>query len=62
MIPIYTLIEYSNDYSNTSGSLRQCYRDETAAAIVNRGLFSSKIKITGRPMLIVIQKMLKVPL
>ena len=62
VIPLYNLIEYSNDYSNTSGSLWQCYRDETAVAIVNSGSFNSKIRITGRPVLIVIQKMLKVPL
>ena len=29
-MPIYNLIEYSNDYSRTSGSLWQYYRDEPA--------------------------------
>ena len=29
-MPMYNLIEYSNDYSRTSGSLWQYYRDEAA--------------------------------
>ena len=29
-MPMYYLIEYSDDYSKTSGSLWQYYRDETA--------------------------------
>ena len=29
-MPMYNLIEYSDNYSKTSGSLRQCYRDEPA--------------------------------
>ena len=28
VMPKYNLIEYSNNYSKTSGSLWQCYRDE----------------------------------
>ena len=28
VMPMYNLIEYSNNYLNTSGSLRQYYRDE----------------------------------
>ena len=30
LMSMYNLIEYSNDYSKTSGSLRQYYRDEQA--------------------------------
>ena len=30
MMPMYNLIEYSNNYSKTSGSLWQYYRDEPA--------------------------------
>ena len=30
VMPIYNLIEYSNNYSNGSGSLWQHYKDETA--------------------------------
>ena len=29
-MPVYNLIEYSDNYSKTSGSLWQYYRDETA--------------------------------
>ena len=28
VIPMYNIIEYNNNYSKTSGSLWQCYRDE----------------------------------
>ena len=28
VMPMYNLIEYSDDYSKTSGSLWHCYRDE----------------------------------
>ena len=27
-MPMYDLIEYSNNYAKTPGSLWQCYRDE----------------------------------
>ena len=30
VLPIYNLIEYSYNFSQTSGSLWQCFRDETA--------------------------------
>ena len=29
VIPIYTLVEYSDNYSKTPGTLQQCYWDET---------------------------------
>ena len=48
VMPMYNLIEYSDNYSKTSGSLWQNYRDEQHAAIVNFKLFKSKIKITGK--------------
>ena len=47
-MPMYNLIEYSDNYSKTSGSLWQNYRDEQHAAIVNFKSFKSKIKITGK--------------
>ena len=28
VMPMYNLIEYSNNYSKTSGNLWQCYRDD----------------------------------
>ena len=44
---MYNLIEYSNNYSKTSGSLWQYYRDEPDDNIANSESFTSKIKITG---------------
>ena len=38
VMPMYNLIEYSNNYSKTSGSLWQYYKDEP----------NSKVKITGK--------------
>ena len=59
IMPMYNLIEYSNNYSNTSGSLWQYYRDELA--LINAGNFKKfydgdnnsasikfKQKITGK--------------
>ena len=47
MIPMCTLIEYSDNYSKTSRSLWQYYRDEPSNKIVNFKSFEYKIKITG---------------
>ena len=51
-MPMYNLIEYSDNYSKTSGSLWQYYRDEPAltdavavsnfSAASNSALFNSK--------------------
>ena len=56
-MPMYNLIEYSDSYSKTSGSLWQYYRDEPALtnagaianfdAADNIALFEFKQKITG---------------
>ena len=35
VMPIYNLIEYSNDYSKTSGSLWQYYKDESNDNLAN---------------------------
>ena len=48
MIPTYNLIEYSNDYSKTSGSLCQYYWDEPNNNITEFESFKSKIKRTGK--------------
>ena len=45
-MPMYNLIEYSNNYSKTSGSLWQYYRGEPALT-GNSGSFKFKQKITG---------------
>ena len=46
---MYNLIEYSDNYSNTSKykSSWQHYRDEPANTIQDSESFKSKIKITG---------------
>ena len=53
----YNLIEYSENYSKTPGSLWQFYRDGANNNITESGSFKSKIKIIGRPLIMVIQKM-----
>ena len=57
-MPMYNLIEYSNNYSKTSGSLWQCHRDDPNDNITESESFKYKTKITGKtpPAL---QKMLK---
>ena len=47
-MPIYNLIEYSNNYSKTSGSLWQYYRDEPNDDTENFKSFQFKVKITGK--------------
>ena len=45
---MYNLIEYSDNYSNTSGSLWQYYKDDPKDNIGQSESFKSKIKITGK--------------
>ena len=45
-MPMYNLIEYINNYLNTSVSLWQCYRVEPYATLTDSESFKSKIKIT----------------
>ena len=47
VMPIYNLIEYSGNYSKTSGSLWQYYKNEPNDNPADPELFKSKIKITG---------------
>ena len=47
-MPMYNLIEYSDNYSKTSGSLRQYYKDDPSENITQSGSFKSKIKVTGK--------------
>ena len=47
LMPMYNLIEYSNNYSKTSRSLWQYYRDEPNSNLTDSQSFKSKIKITG---------------
>ena len=46
-MPVYNLIENSDNYSKTSGSLWQYYKDEPNDKLTDSESFKSKIKITG---------------
>ena len=50
VMPMYNLIEYSDNYAKTTGSLWQYFRDEPVANddIEDSKPFKSKIKITGK--------------
>ena len=50
VMPMYNLIEYSDNYAKTTGSLWQYFRDEPVANddIEDSKSFKSKIKITGK--------------
>ena len=45
---MYNLIEYSDNYSKTSGSLWQYYKDEPNDNIADSESFKSKVKRTGK--------------
>ena len=47
IMPMYNLLEYSENYAKTSGSLYQYYRDEPAAAIANSDSFTKKSASTN---------------
>ena len=47
-MPIYNLIEYSDNYSQPSRSLWQYYRDNPNDNITQSESFKHKIKITGK--------------
>ena len=47
-MPMYDLIEYSDNYSKTSGSLWKYYKDDPNDNITQSESFKSKIKITGK--------------
>ena len=48
VMPMYNLIEYSDNYSKTSGSLWQYYKDDPNDNIIQSESFKYKIKITGK--------------
>ena len=48
VMPMYSLIEYSDNYAKTSGSLWQYFRDEPNDNIEDSKSFKSKIMITGK--------------
>ena len=47
VMPMYNLIEYSDNYSKTSGSLWQHYKDDPNNNLTDSESFKSKVKITG---------------
>ena len=48
VMPMYNLIEYSDNYAKTSGSLWQYYRHESNDNLANSESFKFKVKITGK--------------
>ena len=48
LMPMYKLIEYSDNYSKTSGSLWQYYKDDPNDNLANSESFKYKVKITGK--------------
>ena len=48
VVAMYNMIEYNNNYSNTSASLLQYYKDDPNDNITRSESFKSKIKITGK--------------
>ena len=48
VMPMHNLIEYSDNYSITSGSLWQYYKDDPNDNLARSESFKSKIKITGK--------------
>ena len=48
VMPMYNLIEYSDNYSKTSGSLWQYYKDDPNDNLTNSESFKSEVKITGK--------------
>ena len=48
VMPMYNLIEYSDNYAKTSGSLWQYFRDEPDVNLKDSESFKPKIKITGK--------------
>ena len=47
VMPMYNLIEYSDNYSKTSGSLWQYYKDVPNSNLADSESFKYKVKITG---------------
>ena len=48
VMPIYNLIEYSDNYSKTSGSLWQYYKDDPNDNLADSKSFKYKVKITRK--------------
>ena len=59
VMPMYNLIEYSDNYAKTSGSLWQYYRDEPNDNLANSESFKFKVKIQEKLLMMIMKKMLK---
>ena len=46
-MPMYNLIEYSNNYLKTSRSLWQCYKNEPNNNVADSQSFKSNVKTSG---------------
>ena len=58
-MPMYNLTEYSDNYSKTSTGLWQYSKDEPNVTLTDSESSKSKVKITGKPPMMVIQRVLK---
>ena len=58
-MPMHNLIEDSDNYSKTSGSLWQYYKDDPNNNLTNSESFKYKVKINLKLLIMKIQKMLK---
>ena len=47
VMPMYDVTEYSDNFSKTSGSLWQYYKDDPNNNLTDSELFNSKVKVTG---------------
>ena len=47
-MPMYNLIEFSENYSKTSGILWQYYKDDPNDNLADSESFKYKVKITGK--------------
>ena len=48
VMPMYNLIEYNDNYSKTSGSFWQYYKDDPNDNITDSESFKFKVEITGK--------------
>ena len=60
-MPMYNLIEYSDSYAKTTGSLWQYFRDDDGDGddidIEDSKSFKSKVRITGKLLMMIIKKL-----
>ena len=59
VMPMYNLIEYSDNYAETSGSLWQYYTDEPNNNLADSESFKFKVKITGKLLMMIMKQILK---